>query len=118
MKKKATSGWIGLGILSYAVGVFSFSIYVDQSGLVKNIPIYSVQSPIENIFFSVMWLTLFVWVLIQAYRNERKTLEWKALVLYAVSIIGFAWFGVYFFGVQVLALMFVRVSKAGGHNVT
>jgi TctA family transporter len=118
MNTKPTSGWIGLGILAYVIGVFTLSIYIDQSGLVKGVPIYSVHGPIENIFFSIMWLTLFIWVLILARRRERKTFEWKVLFFYAASIIGFAWFGVYFFGVQLLTFMFFRISKAWVRNVT
>ena len=118
MNKEATSGWTGLGILVYAVGVFTLSIYIDQSGILNNAPIYSVHSPIENIFISFMWLTLFLWVLIQAYGRESKTIEWSALLIYGVSVIGFAFIGVYFFGVLLLVLILYLFNKSGVRGVT
>ena len=118
MAKNTQSILIGFSILLYAIGIFILSIYTDQTEILREAPIYSVHGPIENVFFSLMWASLLVWVLFQLYRNKEVKLEPRALVLYVMSVIGFAWVGAYFFIAQLVAMMLVSFSKLRAHNGT
>ncbi len=119
MEKKSPTSWkIGLGIILYTVGIFILSIYIDQAGILEKAPIFFVHNPIENVFFSIMWASLLLSVVIQLFKEKNATYEWQGIALLFTYVIGFAWFGVYFFLVLLIVALFTPLKFNGASNGT